>query len=352
MTATVDWLVTLAPVLILLAVFEWLDVFHLMGAREVAGVLLLGALAGLSAWPVSGRLLDAMPMGFSTYSRLVAPWIEEAIKGVAVVILFARNRVGFKLDAVISGFAVGAGFSVIENVFYLTRFHDLAVGTWMVRGFGTAIMHGATAAIFAAAAHHFNERDARRPGARWRLHPLRYLPGYLAAVALHTLFNAFPDQPQLAMLTTMIAVPLLMLLIFRVGIREAGTWLDGETRNHRAALDELRAGNFPDTASGQLIAALAARLSGRGSADAIRAYLEVRTEIALRAEELLGGAIRERPDAADRALIERLDAARRSLGRTTLAILAPTMPFSRNELWEMDRLERRVAHHHARGSVG
>lgn len=338
----VDWLVTLAPVLVLLLAFEWLDVFHLMGAREIAGVLLLGALTGLGAWPVSGRLLDAMPMGFSTYSRFVAPWIEEALKAAAITILFARNRVGFRLDAVISGFAVGAGFSVVENLFYLHRFPGLAVGVWIVRGFGTAIMHGATGATFAATTHHLNERDARRPGVCWRLHPSRCLPGYLAAVAIHTLFNQFPDQPQRAMLTTLVAVPIVVMLTFRLGIREAGAWLDAETRSHRAALDALRAGNFPDTPSGQLVAALAARLSGRVSAEAIRGYLEVQTQIALRAEQLLGSPDHEPPTAADAALVARLRAARRALGRTTLAILAPTMPFSRNEMWEMARLERRV----------
>ena len=40
-------------------------------------MLLLGALGALAAWPVSGRLLDTLPIGFSLYSRFVAPWIEE-----------------------------------------------------------------------------------------------------------------------------------------------------------------------------------------------------------------------------------------------------------------------------------
>mgnify|MGYP006196414193 CR=1 FL=1 len=43
-------------------------------------LLLIGGVGALAAWPVSGRLLDQLPIGFSTYSRFVAPWIEEAIK--------------------------------------------------------------------------------------------------------------------------------------------------------------------------------------------------------------------------------------------------------------------------------
>ena len=38
----------------------------------------------------------------------------------------------------LDGFAIGAGFSVVENIIYLTRFPELAPPTWMVRGLGTA----------------------------------------------------------------------------------------------------------------------------------------------------------------------------------------------------------------------
>ena len=98
------------------------------------------------------RFLDTLPIGFSNYSRFVAPWIEEALKALAIVALFAFNRIGYKLDAVISGFAIGAGFSVVENIFYLWRFPDLSAPVWMVRGLGTAVMHGTTTAVLAAIA--------------------------------------------------------------------------------------------------------------------------------------------------------------------------------------------------------
>src|SRR6478735_1834875 len=91
----VDWSVALLPVLVML------------------GLLGLGLLTAVVTYPISGTFLDALPLGFSNYSRFVAPWIEELVKGLAVVGLFWFNRIGYKLDAVISGFAIGAGFSVV-----------------------------------------------------------------------------------------------------------------------------------------------------------------------------------------------------------------------------------------------
>ena len=47
------------------------------------------------------------------------------MKALVIVGLFRFNRIGYKLDAVISGFAIGAGFSVVENILYLAVFPEL-----------------------------------------------------------------------------------------------------------------------------------------------------------------------------------------------------------------------------------
>ena len=94
--------------------------------------------------------------------------------------LFRFNRIGYKLDAVISGFAIGAGFSVVENIIYLMRFPDYGAGTWLVRGLGTAVMHGTTLAILAAIAHEFAERETREAAGDFDFHLWWFVPGYLA----------------------------------------------------------------------------------------------------------------------------------------------------------------------------
>src|SRR3954467_11731853 len=155
------WGLALVPVLVLLAIFTWLDAFKLMSFRAILVLLLLGGIAALAAWPIAGRMLDTLPIGFSNYSRFVAPWIEEAIKAAMIIGLFHLNRIGYKIDAVIAGFAIGAGFSVLENILYLTIYPFYGAGTWLVRGFGTAVMHGTTLAILAAIAHQLAERENR-----------------------------------------------------------------------------------------------------------------------------------------------------------------------------------------------
>jgi RsiW-degrading membrane proteinase PrsW (M82 family) len=340
----IDWSVALVPVLVMAGLFIWLDVFKLMTLWETLGLLALGAVSALAAFPVSGVFLDQLPLGFSDYSRFAAPWIEEMLKGVVIAGLFAFNRIGFKLDAVISGFAVGAGFSVVENIIYLTRFPELAAPVWMVRGLGTAVMHGTTLAILASIAHEFAERETREAAREYRFNLLWFIPGLLAAVALHTLFNQFPERPVLAMSGTLLFAPLALMAIFRFGAGEAQQWLSVDRDTHRAQLEILRAGKFPDDASGRRVAALAARCDPR-TASRIREYCAALTALVLAAEDALlqqaSDSDRVSVDAA--AEFKRADDLRRQLGASTLAVLTPLLPFSRNDYWELSKLNERLA---------
>jgi RsiW-degrading membrane proteinase PrsW (M82 family) len=345
LTEAAHWAFALVPVLILLGVFVWLDAFKLMSLREILVLLVIGGIAALAAYPVSGVFIDRLPIGFSIYSRFVAPWVEEAIKGVAVVLLFRINRIGYKLDAVISGFAIGAGFSVIENIIYLVRFPDYGAGTWMVRGLGTAVMHGTTLALLAAIAHELAERETREAAGDFNFNLWWFVPGYLVAVALHTAFNQFPDRPLLAMIGAAIFAPLALIAIFNFGTAEAERWLKTESAEHRLQLEALRAGNWPEGPAGRKIAALAERL-GPETAKRIRRYWELQAWLVVQAEETLmeeaaGDATFEKEQI--RAALAEQAGLRQALGKSTCTAVKALLPFSRNDEWEVSELRQRVS---------
>jgi protease PrsW len=339
------WALALVPVLVLLAIFTWLDAFKLMSFRAILVLLLLGGIAALAAWPVAGRMLDTLPIGFSNYSRYVAPWIEEALKAVVLITLFRMNRIGYKLDAVISGFAIGAGFSVVENIFYLTLFPHYGTGTWLVRGFGTAVMHGTTLALLATIAHELSERETRQAAGDFDFHLWWFLPGYLLAVAIHTGFNHFPDRPMLSMMSAIVVAPIALIAIFQFGTAEAERWLSVELAEHKAQLEVLRSGRWPDSNAGRKIAALAARLDPE-SAKRVRRYWELQAWLVAEAEETL---IEEAEGDAEvdasqvRAAFAELAGLRKALGRSTFAALNSLLPFSRNDVWEVAELKQRIA---------
>jgi protease PrsW len=344
LTEVVHWGLALVPVLVLLVIFVGFDAFKLMSLSEVVVLLLLGGIGALAAWPVAGRMLDTLPIGFSFYSRFVAPWIEEVIKAALMVLLFRMNRIGYKVDAVISGFAIGAGFSVIENIIYLVRYPDYAAGTWLVRGFGTAIMHGTTLALLAAIAHQFAERELRESAGEFDFHLWWFLPGYLLAVGLHTGFNQFPDRPLLAMLGASLFAPIAMAAIFAFGTAEAERWLKAESVAHHLQLDALRTGNWPEGPAGQRIAAFAARLDDE-SVKRIRRYWEVLAWLVTQSEETMieeaEGHLAIDADQV-RAAFAELSGLKRALGTSTYTAVRALLPFSRNDYWELSELRQRI----------
>jgi RsiW-degrading membrane proteinase PrsW (M82 family) len=315
-----------------------------MSLGEVFLLLIAGGVGAAIAWPIAGRFLDTLPIGFSNYSRFVAPWIEEAIKAAIMILLFRLNRIGYKLDAVISGFAIGAGFSVVENVIYLIRFPDYGAGTWLVRGVGTAVMHGTTLAVLAAIAHELAERETRETAADFDFHLWWFLPGYIVAVTLHGLFNQFPDRPLIAMLGAILFAPIALVGTFYFGTAEAERWLVAERAEHRSQVETLRAGRWPDSAAGRKIAALAERL-GPEAATRIRRYWELQASLVAEAEEVMieeaeGDTKLDAPQI--RATLAELDGLKRALGRSTFTAVKSLLPFSRNDYWEVAELKQRL----------
>jgi RsiW-degrading membrane proteinase PrsW (M82 family) len=339
------WGLALIPVLVLLTIFVWLDAFELMSFREILVLLVLGGFSAIAVYPVSGRLIDTLPIGFSGYSRFVAPWLEEAVKGIAMIGLFWFNRIGYKLDAVISGFAIGAGFSVVENIIYLTIFPQYGTGTWLVRGLGTAVMHGTTLAILAAVAHELAERETRESAGDFDFNLLWFLPGYLIAVAIHTAFNQFPDRPMLAMMGAVIFAPVAMLAVFHFGTAEAERWLAAECAAHQAQLEALNSGNWPDSPSGRKVAALAERLAPE-NAERVRRYWELQAWLVVQAEQAMmqeaAGDVSLDKEQVGAAFAE-LEGLRRALGKSTYTAMKTLLPFSRNDYWEVSELRQRLS---------
>ena len=153
--------VGILPVLAFLAALLALESYKLVRLRTVVAAIAAGALAAALCWFVNGWLIEGFDATLATYSRYGAPVVEEIAKALVIVLLVRANRIGFLVDAAILGFAVGAGFAIVENLQYQRLVPDAGLATWIVRGFGTAIMHGGVTATFAMAGLAMLERTGR-----------------------------------------------------------------------------------------------------------------------------------------------------------------------------------------------
>jgi protease PrsW len=278
------------------------------------------------------RLVD---MDLARFSWYVSPLIEEAIKCSIVVWLIHTQRVGFLIDAAILGFAVGSGFALVENL-YVHALHLIPAGgyaTWIVRGFGTAIMHGGTTAIFALLGLCLIEQS---PGSRLRA----LLPGFALAVILHAAFNRALLAPIGMTVLIMLLLPLLLVIVFQYSERGIREWLGEGFDADTHMLELINSGHLADSPIGEYLSSLKERFSGPVVADVL-CYLRLYVELGLRAKGIL--MMRENGfdvpiDAPTRAGFAEIEYLEGTIGRTGLLAIRPMLHISHKDLRQIYRI--------------
>jgi protease PrsW len=330
--------VGLLPVVLFLLALIYLDSYKLVRPRWVAGILAAGCVLAALCWVVNARLEDALAMGPGWYSRYVAPVLEETIKACAIVWLVRSNRIGFLVDAAIYGFAIGTGFAVVENIYYWNTLANPSLSLWLVRGFGTAVMHGAATAIFGLVGKALADRAGLPRVAGWSF-------ALAIAIAIHSFYNHFFLPPVLQTAATVLTLPPLVFLIFQRSERALEQWLNVGFDADTEVLELILAGNVSGSPVGAYLQSLKEHFRGEVVVDML-CYLRLHLELSLRAKGLL--MMREAGfpvvlDAADRAKLEELTFLERSIGATGKLAMAPFLRSTSRDLWEIYMMRNEAA---------
>jgi RsiW-degrading membrane proteinase PrsW (M82 family) len=332
----VNTLIALVPVVMFLAALSLMDTFRLVRPTSIARALVYGAVAaGASLW-LNEWLLHSAHVPAWIVGRLAAPAAEETAKAALIVVLIATARVGFLVDAAVQAFAIGTGFALVENVWYLRSIDDPSVALWVVRGCGTAVLHGATTTIFAIVSKSLADR---------RPHTLAsvFLPGWAAAVVIHSAFNHRLLPPVAETLLLLIALPLLVVAVFERSERATREWIGAGLDLDIELIALMQSPDFAFTRFARYLQELRARLPGPVVADMF-CLLRLELELSVQAKALLIAreAGLELPVNAD---LEAGLAERRylqeSIGKIGLLALKPLQVTSHRDTWHRHLLRRR-----------
>ena len=326
-------LLGLLPVLCFLAALVVLDSYKLVSVKTVVAMIIAGILAAVASYPINSAALSSLAVEFSWYTRYVSPVLEEALKALIVVVLLQRNRIGFLVDAAILGFAVGAGFAIFENLFYLQILPDTRLGTWIVRGFGTAIMHGGATAIFAVTSHALIGQKGALRGAAM-------LPGFAVAVITHSIFNHFFLSPIQTTLGFLVFLPMLAAAIFMQSEKSVEEWLDVGFDADTELLELINSGQFSSSKVGVYLLALKERFRGEVVADLL-CYLRLHVELSIRAKGMLmmrESGFEDEIGEETRAKLVEMKYLDKSIGKTGKLAIKPFMQMSNKDLSQIYRL--------------
>ena len=330
MTTGLAVVVSILPVFLFLGVLVLIDSYKLVALRAIVLSVAAGMVAGLVSYGANVWLRPALDLDWARYSRYVAPVVEESLKAGFVVYLLQRNKVGFVVDAAIHGFGIGTGFAFLENLYYLQVNPDTTFWTWIVRGFGTAIMHGGATAIVAMVSKTLlNRRDV------FRLHLL--VPGLGVAVVLHSLYNHFLVNPILATALIVLVVPWLSVAVFQQSERETRGWLGEGFDTDQEMLRAVHSGQVAATPVGKYITTLRSRFSAETIVD-MMCLLRLRAELAIRAKGVLmmrEAGFEAAPDPTVKDKLQELRYLDKSIGKTGLLALHPFLHTSTRDLWQL-----------------
>jgi len=212
-------LISLGPVLVLLAILYWVDRYHRGPVRLLAVAFAWGAIPALVV-AFSVQLFFKLPLNLMGPYALevirlgfLAPVVEEVLKAAGVLFIFWRFRreIDDVLGGMIYGAVVGFGFAFISNLFrYAGDFISLG---YPALNFGFVaertihvLNHGLYTAIFGACMGFAVMAKRRRRFWAW------IMLGLILAIATHALQNLLSNS-------------LVGLNVFTVIVTSAGTLL-------------------------------------------------------------------------------------------------------------------------------
>lgn len=328
------------PALAIYLVFL-LDLFGTGKFSTVLAALIWGALFAfnLSRF-VNNQALGSI--GYENVTRFSAPVIEEVFKSAILLYFVTRPRFRYIVDGAVYGFAVGIGFAVMENFYYIKDLQANAALTVAIsRVLSASLMHATASALVGIMLGRL--RRSQLPG------PAKYvwpLVGILGAIIIHMFYNNVVQIESLGAS---------LLLLLGIGIGLGGSvviaysinkgleeekrhfaetlGLDvGVTRAERKVVQELGSNVIEDmlTELGDYI--------GKEKVEPVRQLLVIQANIGILSNNLRAPASQRMKEAWQKEIADlrsESDKVRKKLGLYAMSLLRNVFPVNDVEMWEV-----------------
>lgn len=321
------------PVIVFLFGLELIDTYKLLPLRRVLRSVLVGCGAALVCYGLNTAIYASGLISPDRWARSGAPVVEEIAKALYVIWLLRSNRVAFMVDSAISGFAVGAGFAVLENLSYIPDLSATGLVTSALRGLGTAMMHGGVTAIFGTVSANLIEIRGSRSA-------LVFLPGLALAILIHGIYNQPLVRPLISAVVVLVTLPAAMAFIFWRSEAALEKWLGAKLDKDIDLLQMIAGGEFRSSPAGSYLHSLESTFTPEIIGDML-CYLQLSLELSARAK---GDLLRREmgfpltPDPELPAQLKELSFLESRIGRAGKMALSPLLGQSRRDIWEIQQL--------------
>ena len=242
----------LLPVVIYIFVVYQIDNFSLISVKRLLLLILCGmltALACFALFQLTGKIIP------ESQSDSVNPIIEEIVKGIPLLWLASRKKIVFFIDSVICGAAVGGGFSILENIFYLLLGDQMGIGTVLFRGLEVALVHMGCSAIAAAGLmlivrmieYSRSRSVVKKSDIAMSVFLLSEAP------VLHVFHNTFHFVPLVQFVFVIGTLGGLLVWTYFYDVEMIHSWIDTGLDKQLDLLASIKTGHLDDTPTGKFL---------------------------------------------------------------------------------------------------
>ena len=242
----------LLPVVIYIFVVYKIDNFSLISIKNLFLQVLCGMVAALvcfGLFQLTGVMLS------ENQSDFFNPVLEEIIKAIPLLWFATRKKIVFFIDSVICGAAVGGGFSILENIFYLLLGNEMGIGTVLFRGLEVALIHMGCSAIIAAGLM-LGIRLILRSRSRLSIRnsdALIVISLLAVSPILHLCHNTFHFNPLVQFIFVIGTMGGLLVWTYFYDVEMIHSWLDTGLDKQLSLLDSIKKGLLDDTPTGNFL---------------------------------------------------------------------------------------------------
>ena len=321
-------LVSVIPLLLYLLVLKSLDSFRIVHWRWLVVCMAVGCGSCLVAWAFS-EMSAALAVPF------YAPLFEEILKALVALCVMRLFRIVFFAEALCYGAAIGAGFSLVENIIYIYFSPDMMFATALFRGLGTSMLHIGCSSLFLVLWLLAKNNSWKSVFRLW---------GILPCILIHALYNLHHFQPLVQMVAVVVIFLVIFLCVSNYNEKCIGKWLDQSMMYDIDLLSAIKDGTLPDTKAGQYLMSVKEQFDPYVFLDMIcyvQLYLELtitaKSRMMLRESGLLDAESED--DKSQRsAMLKEFNTLRGNIGKMGEIILHPIVKMTAEDkrLIEMD----------------
>lgn len=267
-----NFILSIAPIIFYFVLLRSQDTLKVCSSRFHIATMIYGL-------SIAGILWFCHFLGIQMSSGLESI-LEEILKGLFVVWLAGKKKIGFLTEGLVYGATIGATFALFENILYVITFPEMTAAEALIRGISTSLLHIGSTAIVGALSIIF----VRELGHFYRINPWPFLIfTTLPSIILHLIYNAgiWPSYIQIPLFTLFLI--LFIAILFAYDQYLIKRWFETMVESEINLLSEIKRGNLHKTWVGAYLTSLQQNFSPEEIAD-IMACITLHLELSVAAK--------------------------------------------------------------------